>query len=177
MRQAPAPLQVPSLPQVAAPASVHWFSGSAPLGTLVQAPGVPASAQDRQVPVQAVPQQMPCSQKPELHSPAPPQAAPIGFRPQLLVLQTLGDAQSVAVEHVVLHAPVPQAYGAQLDVVAAWQVPVPLQLRAFVNVVPVHVAAAHCVPALYRRQAPLPLHVPSVLQADAPRSAHWFSGS
>jgi len=163
---------VPSVPQVAAVASGHWFRGSAPLGTLVQAPGVPASAQDLQVPVQAVRQQTPCSQKPELHSPAPPQAAPGGFRPQLLVLQTLGDAQSLALEHVVLHAPVPQAYGAQLDVVAAWQVPVPLQLRAFVNVVPVHVAAAHCVPALYRRQAPLPLHMPSVLQLDAPRSAH-----
>jgi hypothetical protein len=27
-RHAPAPLQVPSLPQLAAPASVHWFSGS-----------------------------------------------------------------------------------------------------------------------------------------------------
>ena len=48
----------------------------------------------------------------------------------------------------------------------------PLQVRAGVNVVPVHVAAAHCVPALYRRQAPLPLHMPSVLQLDAPRSAH-----
>jgi len=109
MRQPPAPLQVPSLPHVAAPASAHWFSGSAPLGTLVHAPGVPASAQDRQVPVQAEPQQIPCSQKPELHSPAPPQAAPIGFRPQLPPLQTLGDAQSAAVVQVILHAPVPQA--------------------------------------------------------------------
>jgi hypothetical protein len=109
MRQAPAPLQVPSVPQVAAVASVHWFSGSAPLGTLVHAPGVPTSAHDRQVPVQAVAQQIPCSQKAELHSPAPPQAAPSGLRPQLPVLHTLGDAQSVLVVQVILHAPVPQA--------------------------------------------------------------------
>jgi hypothetical protein len=34
-----------------------------------------------------------------------------------------------------------------VDVVAAWQVPVPLQLRADVSVMPVHDAAAHCVPA------------------------------
>ena len=147
MRQAPAPLQGPSLPQVAAPASVHWFSGSAPLGTLVQAPGVPARAQDWQVPVQAVAQQIPCSQKPELHSPAAAQVAPIGLRPQLPLLQTLGDAQSAAVVQVVLHAPVAAGVGRAADVVAVWQVPVPLQVRAGVNVVPVQVAAAHCVPA------------------------------
>jgi hypothetical protein len=102
-------LQVPSLPQVAAPASVHWFSGSWPLGTFMQVPSVPVIAHDLQVPVQALAQQMLCSQKPELHSPAPPQAAPIGFRPQLPLLQTLGDAQSVAVVHVILQAPVPHA--------------------------------------------------------------------
>jgi hypothetical protein len=54
---------------------------------------------------------------------------------------------------------------------------VPLQVRAGVNVVPVHVAAAHWVPAAYSRHAPLPLHEPSVLQAVMPRSLHWFSGS
>ena len=53
----------------------------------------------------------------------------------------------------------------------------PLQVRASVNVVPEHVAATHWVPAAYSRHAPLPLHDPSVLQAGAPRSAHWFSGS
>jgi hypothetical protein len=56
-------------------------------------------------------------------------------------------------------------------------VPVPLHVRAGVNVVAVHVGAAHCVPAAYSRQAPLPLHEPSVLQLVVPRSLHWFSGS
>jgi hypothetical protein len=82
-----------------------------------------------------------------LHSVSPPHVAPIGLRPQLPVLQTLGDAQSAAVEHDTLHAPVPHAYGAQLDEVAVWQVPVPLHVRAGVNVVPEHAAATHCVPA------------------------------
>jgi len=140
-------LQVPSLPQVAAPASVHWFSGSAPLGTLVQVPGVPASAHDRQVPVQAPPQQTPCSQNPELHWAGAVQVAPIGSRPQLVPVQVLGDAQSAVVAQVVLQAALPHANGAQLDDVAVWQMPAPLHVRAGVNVVPEQVAATHSVPA------------------------------
>jgi hypothetical protein len=148
-----------------------------PLGTLVHAPTVPATAQERQVPVHAVSQQTPCAQFPELHSAAPAHAAPIGFSPQLPVLQELGELQSAVVEQVVLHAPVPQAYGAQIDEVTVWQVPVPLQVRAGVNVDPLQAAATQVVPAAYRRHAPAPLHWPSVLQAAVPRSAHWLSGS
>ena len=99
------------------------------------------------MPVQADAQQTPCSQKPELHSAAPPQAALIGFRPQLPLLQLLGDAQSALVVQVVRHAADPHAKGAQLDDVVVWQVPVPLQVRAGVNVEPLHVAATHVVPA------------------------------
>ena len=135
------------MPQVAAPPSVHWFSGSWPAGTLVHVPGVPDSPHDWQRPVQVVWQQTPCAQCAELHSVSPPQAAPIGFKPQLPPLQTFGDAQSALVEQVVLQAPVPQANGAQLDDVAVWQVPVPLQVRAGVKVVPEQAAATHCEPA------------------------------
>ena len=53
----------------------------------------------------------------------------------------------------------------------------PLQVRADVSVEPVQLAAAHWVPAPYRRQAPAPLQNPSVPQAAAPLSVHWFSGS
>ena len=35
LRHAPAPSQVPSLPQVIAPSSEHWFSGSVPLAALM----------------------------------------------------------------------------------------------------------------------------------------------
>jgi len=156
---------------------VHWFSGSCPLGTFTQVPSVPAIAHDRQLPVHVPMQQTPWAQLPELHSPLPAHAVPSDFRPQLPVLQTLGDAQSALVVQVVRQAPVPHAKGAQLEDVAVWQVPVPLHVRADVTVDPVQVAAAHCVPAPYRRHAPLPLHMPSVLQLAAPRSAHWFSGS
>ena len=44
----------------------------------------------------------------------------------------------------------------------AWQVPVPLQVRAGVNVDPVQPAATQVVPVAYRRQAPAPLQAPSV---------------
>jgi hypothetical protein len=44
--QAPAPLQKPLLPQLAAPASVHWLNGSWPAGTLVQVPMLLVSAHD-----------------------------------------------------------------------------------------------------------------------------------
>jgi hypothetical protein len=146
-RHAPTPSHEPSRAQVPAPSSGHWASGSWPAGTLEQVPGVPASAHDWQVPVQVVAQQTPCAQWAELHSVSPPHAAPIGFRPQLPLLQVFGDAQSVFVEQVVLHAPVPHAKGAQLDDVAVWQVPVPLQVLAGVKLVPEQVAATHCVPA------------------------------
>ena len=143
----------------------------------MHAPSAPASAHDMQVPVQAPPQQIPCSQKPELHWAGALQVAPRGSSPQLVPLQVLGDAQSAVVAHVVRQVPEPQAKGAQLDDVAVWQVPAPLQVRAGVNVVPEQVAATHWIPAPYSRHAPLPLQAPSVLQLGAPRSAHWLSGS
>jgi hypothetical protein len=102
-------LQKPSVPQVEAPASLHWPSGSAPAGTLVQAPSVPGFAHDMQVPVQVVAQQIPWAQIPELQSVASVQVAPSGALPQLVPVQTLGEAQSAVVPQVVLQAPVPQA--------------------------------------------------------------------
>ena len=64
----PAPLHDPSVPQVAAPESAHWFSGSVLAGMAVQTPRVPSSAHDMQMPVQAPAQQTPCWQEPEAHS-------------------------------------------------------------------------------------------------------------
>ena len=75
----------------------------------MQAPSAPASAHDLQVPVQAVPQQIPCSQKPELHWAGAVQVAPGGSSPQLVPLQVLGDAQSAVVPQVVRQAPEPHA--------------------------------------------------------------------
>ena len=90
--------------QLAAPASVHWFSGSWPAGTLLQVPSEPAIAHDMQSPVQAVWQQTPCAQKLELHSVSAPHAVPTAFLPQLVPLQTLGDRQSALLPQVVRQA-------------------------------------------------------------------------
>ena len=99
--------------------------------------------------MQALPQQIPCSQKPDWHSAAAPQVAPADFLPQLPPLQVLGALQSALVEHVVRQAPfAPQTYGSQLDGVAAMQLPVPLHDCAGVKVTPVHVDGAQVVPAM-----------------------------
>ena len=157
---------------------MHWLNGSTPAATDAQVPVVPARAHERQIPTQAVAQQTPCSQKPELHSAAAPQAALIGFLPQLPDRQVFGLVHSADVVHVVRHAaPVPQVNGSHDDSDVVWQVPVPLHVRAGENVEPVHDAPTHTVPAAYRRQAPLPSQVPSVPQVEAPLSAHWLSGS
>jgi hypothetical protein len=52
------------VPQPLAPVSAHWFSGSAPAGTLVQVPALPVSAHDWQFPAQLDAQQTPCWQNP-----------------------------------------------------------------------------------------------------------------
>jgi hypothetical protein len=56
-----------------------------------------------QFPVQAVAQHAPCAQIPELQSTSTPQLAPIGFLPQLPLLQVLGAMQSVLAVQVVRH--------------------------------------------------------------------------
>jgi hypothetical protein len=96
-RQPPPPSQNPSLPQVLGSLAVHWFSGSCPAGTVEQVPPVPVSAQDMQLPAQAVRQQTPWAQNPLLHSGPAAQAAPSGLRPQLCAVQTLPLLQSIEV--------------------------------------------------------------------------------
>src|SRR3954467_11938556 len=58
----------------------------------------------------------------------------VGIGPQAVPMQTFGDPQSVLLAQVVLHAVAPQMNGVHIDVVAAPQVPVPLQVRADVAV-------------------------------------------
>src|SRR5262245_59975539 len=76
--QAPAPLQVPVLPQVVV--TVHRAWGSlAPLATLAHVPGLPVRLQAMQGPQLALPQQTPSTQFPELHSLAVVQLSPFPF--------------------------------------------------------------------------------------------------
>jgi hypothetical protein len=62
----------------------------------MQSPIVPATAHDRHVPVQDVPQQTPCAQKVETHSPPLEQEAPISFLPhELCASHVFGATQSL----------------------------------------------------------------------------------
>jgi hypothetical protein len=75
LRQPPAPSHFLSVPQEAAPWSMHIFRGSsAPATTLLQWPGADMSAQLLHGPVQASWQQTPSTQNPLTHSPAAPQS-------------------------------------------------------------------------------------------------------
>src|SRR4029079_17542386 len=133
-RQAPAPSHVPSRPHVSEPLSAHWPRGSIPVGTIEQMPWVPASPHDLQMPLHSVLQQVPCSQKPELHSAAAVQAPPTGFLPQLVAMQELGGVHSSFLEHTVWHTPLaPQMKGAHDCVVAAGHLPSASQREASVS--------------------------------------------
>ena len=144
LRQAPAPLQVPSRPQVEALAATHWLAalGAWPAGTGVQVPTLLVSAHDMQVPAQALLQQTPCAQKFEAQAEPVVQGAPGGSLPQLLLVQEFGETQSALVEQVVLQAVVPHWNGSHIAVVAARQDPAPSQVCACVSVDPVHDAPA-----------------------------------
>ncbi len=179
LRQAPLPSQVPSVPQVAAVLSAHWPSGSWPAGTVAQVPAVPGCAHERQVPSQAVPQQVPCSQKPELHWSAVAQVLPSGFLPQLPLTQVLGDAQSPSVLHVVrqvLAAP-SQVNGMHDCVAVGTQAPLPSQREARFMLDPLQVGGRQVTPDGYLRQAPAPSQTPSVPQLASPWSGHLSRGS
>jgi hypothetical protein len=78
-------------------------------------------------------QQTPCWQMPVPHSAPAVHAAPSSFFEQTPLLHTYPAAQSPAAVHVVRHVPfVLHAYVPHEDCVPAWQVPVPLQVRACV---------------------------------------------
>jgi hypothetical protein len=76
---------------------------------LVQAPTLPASAHDWQVPAQAVAQQTPCSHRLVWQSPGAVQVMPVGRFAQAPITQTLGAVQSPSTVHDVLQTFAPQA--------------------------------------------------------------------
>src|SRR6185369_11474693 len=97
LRHAPLPSHAPSVPQLAAPWSAHWFSGSVPAGTSMHRPSLPETAHDRHAPPHAVAQQTPSTQKPEAQSAAAAHVAPGGFGPQLPFVHTAPPTQSAFV--------------------------------------------------------------------------------
>ncbi len=103
------PSQNPSVPQLGPPWSEQrdMMSG-APTVTLLHVPRDALSAHDLQIPVQAVWQQMPCSQKPDRHWSLLAQIAPIGLRPQDPLVHRAGARQSPSDVHDALQAVVSQ---------------------------------------------------------------------
>lgn len=99
------PSHAPSRSHAIAPPSVHWPSGSIPAGTFAQLPALPGSAQERQVPAQAVMQQTPCAQMLDWHWSFDEQLPPGGSFPQLPLTQALPVTQSALVLQVVRHCP------------------------------------------------------------------------
>ena len=98
------------MPQLDAPESAHWFSGSVLAAIAVQTPRLAVSAHDVQMPVHGPAQQTPCWHEPDAHSVGAAQSAPLTFLPQIVPLQTLPFEQSAFVVHAVLHVPlVPHA--------------------------------------------------------------------
>ena len=175
MRQAPLPLQVPSVPQVALPASIQRFCGSGPPSvTAEQVPSPPGTPHDKQVPVQAVAQQKPCAQIVDAHSPPAVQAAPLGFLPQLVPTHTFPVEHWVLTEQVSRQTSLvaAQTYGAQSRPLPGRHPPVPLQRLGEICRPLAHEPGPHTVPLAYSRQAPLPSQTPVVPQLGAPASGH-----
>jgi hypothetical protein len=134
-RQAPAPLQTPSVWHKDAPWSRHWPAGSVPpIGTAAHVPALPSRPHDMQLPVQSVLQQVPWAQMALLHSVPSPQIAPSGFRPHDPAVQTPGGAQSASAVQVDLQAAMPQRNGKHVAADGVTQVPAPSQLLPGVRV-------------------------------------------
>ena len=99
------------------------------MGTFEHVPSALASAHVLHVPPQAVSQQRPCAQNPELHSPATVHVAPSGLSEQVVPLQTFGATQCSSIAQLVRQVPAALSHwNATHDCVAgAAQVPAPLQ--------------------------------------------------
>jgi len=178
--QAPAPSQVLSVPQLGAPWSAHCdgTTGAWPAGMFEQVPSLPLSAHDLQALPQAVPQQTPCSQKPDAHSPVVAHGVPGGFLPQLIAVQTAGLTQSLPSAQLCRHAPAaPQRNGSHICAVPGLHAPAPSQLPASVCVEPAQDRGAHSVPAGCRLHLPAPSQLPVVPQVDGSVAAHCAAGS
>jgi hypothetical protein len=114
----------------------------------LQTPAVPASAHDWQMPLQSLPQQTPCWQKPDVHWLPAVQAAPSARLRQALPMHSNPVAQSPVAAQVARQTPaVPQVYGVQSTGAPARQMPEPSQVPGSVPFPAAHVGATQTVPA------------------------------
>jgi hypothetical protein len=82
---------------------MHRPAGSAPVITGLQVPAVAGSEQSWHAPWQEVWQQVPCSQKPVMHSLAAEQEAPGDLSPQELFVQMFGVEHCTSVAQASKH--------------------------------------------------------------------------
>ena len=177
-RQAPAPSQVPSSPQVDGLLAPHSSRGLVPGSAALHVPRLFVAAQVLQLPVQAVLQQTPSTQKPLPQSPATAQAVPFASRgTQVPAAQWVPAVQSAFEPHVAAHPEAPHMNAPHDMVFGIWQMPAPLQVLAGWYVEPEQEAAVHTVPSVHLRQAPPPSHCPSRPQVAVSSGAHSLSGS
>jgi hypothetical protein len=159
------PLQLPLVPQLAAPWSAQAPRGSGTAaGLLVQRPRELGNPQKTQVPVQAVSQQKPSTQKPVRHSLAAPQLWPFCFLPQEPSRHRLPAVQSALLAQLPLQVFCAQTKGAQATGLPSTQVPAPSHTLMGISLPPEQLAGLHSVPAAYLAQPPCPLQVPDMPQ-------------
>lgn len=148
-RHAPAPLHVPSLPQVVAAAAGHWLAatGGSPADTGEHVPVLHVM----HVPVHAELQHTPPTQKPDAQSDPTPDGhrPPMGILPQLMATHVLPVTHSLVIEHDVRQVvpAVAQVYGVHEFMVGGRHMPAPSHVRADDNVDPVQLGPPQAVPA------------------------------
>jgi hypothetical protein len=147
-----------------------------PATTLAQVPLVPpvlAAEQAVQVPAQALLQQNPSTQAPDVHWLLAEQTAPVARQvvpvqaTHLPPVHCAPAAQFAVVVHETVQAVAPQMNGVQVVVMAVGQAPAPLQVAAAVAVLPEQLAARQEVVAGATAQVPVPLQVPVLPQGGA----------
>jgi hypothetical protein len=121
------------LRQLVGPSSRHCPAGSGlPAVTGAQVPAWPVWLQEKQLAVQALPQQTPWAQKLEAHSAAAEQRAPRGFFPQEPFWQTAGDTHWPSLAQLAPQEAPLQRKGAQEVAAGETQRP-PLQVPSWVS--------------------------------------------
>jgi hypothetical protein len=112
-------------------------------------PSLPAIAHDRHVPVHAVAQQTPVTQKPEAQSLATAHAAPGGLGPQLPFTQTAPPLQSALLAQSArqLSPAALHMYAPHESEAAVPHAPAPSQRAAWLTVAPSHDCARQIAPA------------------------------
>jgi hypothetical protein len=182
---APAPLQVPAFeqsPPRALLATQSFFGSAPPTGTGEQVPTLPETLQLMHSPVvasslQAVLQQTPSVQKPLAHWGPLAHDWPVGFFPQELPTQVLGDTQSLSVTQILSHAAELQMKVPQDWFCGVTHVPRPSQVEAGVSDEFVaQLAALQLLPSTTYAHFP-DWHRPVVPQVDFAVTAHRPCGS